>query len=123
QLLVPGAHHAAHHRGHVRVLPAPRLDLTRRGRPSASPATPTYPVPHIEGIRGGRDRALVWRWQRVRSFGRRRFLRLVAGATAALAFPGPALGQTNAPPASDGTPGPSPSPTPVPAGELRLLTS
>jgi len=60
----------------------------------------------------------------VRSFGRRRFLRLAAGATAALALPSSAMGQsTTAQPRLAGTPGASPTSRPVPAGELRLLTS
>lgn len=59
----------------------------------------------------------------MRSLGRRRFLRLVAGATAALALPGHVMGQSAAAPAPGGTPGPSPMPTRVPEGELRLLTS
>lgn len=58
----------------------------------------------------------------MRSFGRRRFLRIAAGTATALAVPGrPAVGRAAPSATPAGTAGPSP--TPVPRGELRLLTS
>jgi spermidine/putrescine-binding protein len=58
----------------------------------------------------------------LRTFGRRRFLRLAAGTAAALAMPGARAGAA-APTGGIGIPGASPSPIPAPPGELRLLTS
>lgn len=57
----------------------------------------------------------------MRTFGRRRFLRLAAGAMAATVAPA-ARGLAATPPPGT-TPRPSASPTPVPPGELRLLTT
>ena len=56
----------------------------------------------------------------MRAFGRREFLRLAAGTTAALALPASRVAATTP---STATPRPSASPAPVPPGELRLLTS